>query len=158
MADKLTWAQAVAHMGGDEARLQQYLKGDTSSVHPTFTVNLPIADGMMRSRITTIYTAASYDALTDSTIPSYLQFYLFCLMLGAATAHDDGRPDTINAYAGIAAGWLDDVASGKAKIPELTEIGSGETSGRNIRVSGPDELTFDRDNDSQNFNARDGAI
>jgi hypothetical protein len=153
MTTKLTWAQAVTHIG-DEARLSQYLKGDSSGSHPNFDTALSIADGQMRSRITSRYTVASYDALDSTTIPSYVQFYLFCLTLGAATAHDDGRPDAINNYAGIAAGWLDDLTAGKptARIPELTEIAStvpGGSGGSNIRISGP-STTRDTSNASGN--------
>lgn len=169
MATKLTWVQAVTHIG-DEARLSQYLKGDTSGAHPNFDTALNVADGQMRSRITSRYTVASYDAWDSTTIPSYVQFYLFCLMLGAATAHDDGRPDAINNYAGIAAGWLDDLTAGKptARIPELIEIGStvsGSIGGSQVRIGVPSTdrdaarasgNVIDRDNDD--FYLRDRPI
>jgi len=109
-----------------------------------FDLNLSIADGQMGSRIKTRYSPAQYDAWTSATIPSYVQFYLFCLLLGVATAHDDARSDLINNYAGIAAGWLDDIESGKAKIAELAAIGTGLTGSHEARVGVGDGNVFDR--------------
>ncbi len=136
MAAKLTWDQAARHIG-DEARLTMYLGGDSAASHPNFDLALPIADGIIRSRITTRYTPESYDALTAETIPPYVQFYLFCMLLGVATSHDEARAAAIDKYAGVCAGWLDDIESGKAKIAELTEIaspGAGATGGVAARV------------------------
>jgi hypothetical protein len=128
MTAKLTWPQAVAHMSGDEERLKQYLRGDNSSSHPVFDTFLPVADGMMRSRITSRYSTESYDAWTSDTIPTYIQFHLLSLLLAAATARDEARPDLIKEYEQNALGWLSNVESGRARIAELSEIASGASN------------------------------
>jgi|SRR5581483_458323 len=119
MALDITWAQAVAQMGGDEGRLTQYFKGDTSTAHPNFDAAKSVALGMMRSKITERYAADKYDAWTNP--PDYVVFHLLSLMLGVTTAHDDGRPEAISTYSGIAAGWLDDVAASRARVIELED-------------------------------------
>lgn len=120
MALDITWAQAKALIGGDDNLLQVYFKGDTSVAHPNFDQAKTVAIGMMRTKITERYQASQFDAWT--TVPDYVVFHLLSLMLGATTAHDGARPDSITTYAGIAAGWLDDVAASRARIIELEGI------------------------------------
>lgn len=157
MTAKLTWLQAVSHFGGDEDRLSQLLKSDDSGRHPTFDMQLEIADGMMKSVVTARYTEASYDALTSETIPTYLRHHLFWLMLGSATASDDARPSNVQSGFDYAMAFLLDVKSGARMIPELTEIAStvsGSSGGSMVRVSTL-STTFSSSNASGNVMDKD---
>lgn len=162
MTAKLTWTQAVALMGNSEPRLQQYCKGDTSGSHPNFDLALAAADGKMRSRISFRYTSASWDALDSTTTPGYVQSYLFSLMLGEVTSRDDARPDSIGIYAGLAAGWLEDVVKGAAVINELVAAGTGGVgiADNNVTSNLPVDRVFSRNssNSNQDFNHLDVPI
>lgn len=151
MAAKLTWAQAVTMMGNDEDRLILIFAGDDGSSHPLFDVSLSRADGMARSKISERYAATKYDAWDSTSCPDYVQFHLFSLAAGIATARNEGRAQSIDTYAGIAAGWLDDVAAARARVPELED----ETAAQLQTMSGVRTLTparvFDPDSSTSVF-------
>lgn len=142
MALDITWAQAVQMSGGDEVQLQRYFKGDVSGAHPNFDQAKTVALGMMRTKITERYQAALFDGWSNA--PDYVIFHLLSLMLGVATAHDDGRPQSIDNYAGIAAGWLDDVGASKARIIELEGVPVSQLPNAEAVKTQAEDRIFDR--------------
>jgi hypothetical protein len=151
MALDITWTQAKALIGGDDNLLQIYFKGDTSVTHPNFDQAKTVAIGMMRTKITERYQADKFDAWTNP--PDYVLFHLLSLMLGAATAHDGARADSIGNYAGIAAGWLDDVAASKSRIIELEAVTPAQLPVMDAVNKKNETRVFDASDDTKTFNS-----
>ncbi len=152
MAAKLTWAQAVELYGGDEARLAVVFAGDTSAAHPLFDTALSMADGVARGKITTRYPAATWDALTSETCPDYIQFHLLSLAASNATARDNARPEMIDRYAGLAAGWLDDVAASRVRIIEFEDVPAADLpTARGVAIENSPRV-FDASDSDSTFN------
>lgn len=104
-----------------------------------------IAEGWAKFRgaALRVYTAASIDALTTSTLPADAKSHIVSLVVDILTSGQQRAAD-IQLKAEAAEKWLSRVAThNELQLDEvLTEIGSG-TSNDVIRVGAPDELRMD---------------